>query len=76
MNFILLGYCCLELSSSIRSLIYYLIWNSFCNRSDSPFVCRKEVQSFLVLDILAKSSLLYKHGSTTENYREREECVC
>ena len=39
-------------------------------------MCRKEVQSFLVLDILAKSSLLYKHGSTTENYREREECVC
>ena len=39
----LLGYYYLKLSSSIRSLVYYLVWNSFGNRSDSPFVRRKEV---------------------------------
>ena len=72
----LLGYRCLKLSSSIRSLVYHLILSSIWNRSDSPFVCGKEVQFFLVLDILANSSLLYKHSSATENQREREESVC
>ena len=39
----LLGYYCLKLSSSIRNLVYYLVLSSIWNRSDSPFVCRKEV---------------------------------
>ena len=39
----LLGYYCLKLTSFIRNLVYCLISNSFWNRSDSPFVCRKEV---------------------------------
>ena len=63
----LLSYCCLKLSNSIKSLVYYLIWNSFWNRSDSPFVCGKEVQFFLVLDMLANSSLLYKQSAAAAN---------
>ena len=39
----ILGYYCLKLSSSIRSLNYYLIWNSFWNKSYSSFVCGKEI---------------------------------
>ena len=71
-----LGYCCLKLSSFIRSLIYDLILSSIWNRSDSPFVCGKKVQSFSVLDIPADSNFLYKHSASTKNQREREESVC
>ena len=59
----LLGYFCLKLSSFIRSLIYHLILSSIWNMSDSPFVCEKEVQFFLVLHMLADSSLLYKQSA-------------
>ena len=38
-------------------------------------MCGKEVQFFLVLDILAYSSLLYKYNTATENQRERDESV-
>ena len=61
-----------DVSKSIRSFVYYLILRSIWNRSNSPFVHRKEVQSFLVLDMLADSSLLYKRSATIENQRERE----
>ena len=64
---IFLSYCCLKLLNSIRSLVYYLIWNSFWNWSDSFFMCRKEVQFFLILDMLADSSLLYKQSAATAN---------
>ena len=67
----LLGYCCLKLSSSIRSLVYYLIWNSFWNRSDSPCVCGKEIQVFLVLDMLVNLSLLYKQSAAA-----KKKCGC
>ena len=61
-----LAYCCLKLSSFIRSLVYHLILSSIWNRSDSPFMCGKEVLSFLVLDILADSGLLYKYSVATK----------
>ena len=65
----LLGYFCLKWSNSIRSLVYSLILSSIWNISDSPFVYGKEVQFFLVLDMLADSSLLYKYSAIAANLR-------
>ena len=71
----LLGYYCLKLSSSIRSLVYYLIWNSFWNKSDSPCLWKKKSSSSWFW-IFQPTQVSYISIVLLRKIREKEMRVC